>query len=188
MDFLLNFTSNQIFLYLILFLSVFFDSIIFSSLFFIWEIFIISGWYLSFEYLNIFLTYFILVLAASFWDNVNYFIWKKYWRKVFEKNGNFFNEKQLKKWEKLIKKFWLKIVFLSRIIFPFYWVIPTICGTFWLDYKRFFIFNFLWTCFWVFQLNSISESKDFFSTTVSKVQNSKSKGWLFVGKNLSLYL
>lgn len=150
MDFLLSFTSNQIFLYLILFLSVFFDSIIFSSLFFIWEIFIISGWYLSFEYLNIFLTYFILVLAASFWDNVNYFIWKKYWRKIFEKNGKIFNEKQLKRWEKLIKKFWLKIVFLSRIIFPFYWIVPTICGTFWLDYKRFFIFNFLWACFWVF--------------------------------------
>lgn len=150
MDFLLEITSNHIFLYIILFLASFFDAFIFTSLFVVWEFFYISGWYLWFEYLDILIVYIILVISSIIWDNLSYFLWKKYWRKIFLRNWKFFNEKQLKRWEKLIEKYWEKIIFLSRFIWVFHWIIPFISWTFHQNYKKFFIFNLFWILIWIF--------------------------------------
>lgn len=149
MDFLLEITSNQIFLYFLHFFGSFFDSLIFTSFFVAWEVFFLSWGYLSSEYLNFFICYFLLVFWALIWDNLSYFLWKKYSKKIFSKNWKIFSEKRLEKWEKLLKKHWLKIIFFSRFVWPFYWIIPTVSWVFGVDYKKFFLFNFAWICFWV---------------------------------------
>lgn len=151
MDFLLDTSTNQIILYLLHFVWAFFDSFIFSSFFIFWEIFFLSGWYLSVDILDFFGVYLILVFWALFWDNVSYFLWKKYGRKIFLRNGKIFNEKKLEKWEKLLEKYWFKIIFFSRFIWPIYWLIPTIAWTFNFSYKKFLFFNFFWVLVWVLQ-------------------------------------
>lgn len=152
MDFLVDNSSHQIILYFLHFLWSFLDWFIFSTLFITWEFFFLSWWYLSVEYLNIFIIYFSLVFWAVLWDNLSYLIWKKYWKKILLfKNIKFINENQLKKWANLLKKHWVKIIFFSRFIWPFYWLIPTIAGIFWFDYKKFFFFNFAGILIWVFQ-------------------------------------
>lgn len=152
MDFLLETTWNQILLYILHFLWALFDWIIFSSFFITWEIFFVSWWYLSANYLNFFICYIFLVIWASLWDNISYFIWKKYWNKVLKwKQVKFLNEKQIKKWSDLLNKHWVKIIFFSRFVWPFYWIIPTISWIIWFDYKKFFFFNLAWISVWVLQ-------------------------------------
>lgn len=144
MDFLLDYyTANQIILYFLHFLFSLLDWIIFTSFFIAWELFFISWGYLSFEY-NFFIFYFLMSFWAIIWDNISYFIWKKYWRKIFSNWWRFLNEKQLKRWEDLLKKHWVKMIFLSRFIWPFSWIAPSVSGIFDFNYKKFFIFNSLW--------------------------------------------
>lgn len=149
MDFLLETTTNQIFLYVIHFIASFLDAFVFSSFFIAWEVFFVSGGYLSVDYLNFWICYVFMVFGAVIWDNLSYFLGKKYWRNIFLKSWKFLNKNQLDRWEKLLKKHWEKIIFFSRFIWPFYWLIPTFAGTFNVSYKKFFFFDLAWVCIWV---------------------------------------
>ena len=144
MDFFLNTTTNQIILYFLHFLWSFLDGFIFSSFFVAWEVFSLSGWYLSVSHFNFFICYVCIVFWAVLWDNISYFFWKKYWRNLLVKKFRIFTEEKLDFWAKSLQKHWIKIIFISRFVWTFYWVSPITACFLGFYYIIFFVFNFLW--------------------------------------------
>lgn len=138
-------SQNQFFVYIILFLWSFLDWIIFINLIIPWEIFYFFAWYFSsFWLINPYISFLVLFLAWFLWDNLSYFLWKKYFKNVFKENKRVFNLKNLNRWEKFFNKYWNKAIVLSRLLWIFSSWISSFAWVFWVKYKNFFIYNTYW--------------------------------------------
>jgi len=143
---------NQFYVYLVLFWWAFFDAIIWFNLFIYWEIFFLAGWILAwFGNLNIHVVFFVSIFWVILWDNFSYLIWKYFWKRLFKEHKKIFTLKLYSKGKRIFDKYWDKSVFLARIFWIFSWVTPFLAWMFRINYRRFFIYDFLWSVIWIWQ-------------------------------------
>lgn len=145
-------TNNIFLLYLLFFIWSFWDAFILTNMFIHWEFFFLAGWFIIAEgKLNPYAIIFLLFIWAILWDHISYFLWKKYWKKVFKKDSKFLNFKNLERWKEFFKKYWEKTILISRLLWPVSRIIPFISAIFWIKYKTFVFYNFIWIILWISQ-------------------------------------
>jgi len=99
-------------------------------------------------YLNIGDLMWFAIVGAILGDNVNYYIGRKYGRKV-TKNGFLFLEKEhFKKAERFFKVHGAKSVFLGRFVPSVKEIVPFVAGTLKMNRSMFFIWNVLGAIGW----------------------------------------
>ncbi|MCT4616841.1 MAG: LssY C-terminal domain-containing protein [Candidatus Gracilibacteria bacterium] len=135
---------NQFFVYLILFFGSFFDAIIGLNLLIYGEIFFLAGGILAgFGNLNIHAVFFIALFGVILGDNFSYWIGKKFGKRLFKEHKKIFTLKLYFRGKKVFDKYGDKSVFLARIFGIFSWVTPFLAGIFKIEYRRFFLYDFL---------------------------------------------
>ena len=140
-----------IFVYLILFAIIFIetglvimpflpgDSLLFAA-----------GAFSALGSLNIFIVFFIVLLAAILGDSINYLIGHKIGRKLFQKeNSFFFNRKYLIMTEQFYEKHGGKTIVLARFVPIIRTFAPFVAGMGDMKYPRFFYYNVTGAILWV---------------------------------------
>lgn len=99
--------------------------------------------------LNVLLLFIILSLAAILGDSLNYFLGKRFGRKLFKKNSRWFNENHLIKTEKFYDKHGNKTIILARFIPIIRTFAPFVAGIGKMNYLRFITYNIVGGISWV---------------------------------------
>lgn len=119
-------------IHIVLFLGLFFDSLVGINFFVYGEIFLLSGFYFTeIGVLNFWAVYLFFVLAAMFGDGISFWLGRKTKNKVFfKKEGRIkkFLEKVSEKIEGVRHRNLYIFIFLSRFLGPISWVTPFIIG------------------------------------------------------------
>jgi membrane-associated protein len=110
-----------------------------------------AGAFASLKSLNIFILLIIFSLAAILGDSVNYWMGKKFGRKLFTKEkSKFFNKSHLEKTEKFYEKYGAKTIILARFIPIIRTFAPFVAGMGTMKYPRFLVYNIIGGICWVF--------------------------------------
>lgn len=100
--------------------------------------------------LNIFVLYFVLIVAAIVGDSVNYLIGKRFGRKILEyKKIKLVKEEHLHKADEFISKHGSKATLLARFIPIIRTIVPFVIGMGKLEYKKFLKANIIGGVLWV---------------------------------------
>jgi membrane-associated protein len=130
--------------YVIIFLGMFFETLVFTSVFLPGEIFLLAGPVLAGTgALNIWLVIITLYGGALLGDSTSYEIGRKFGAFFFKDGRLVFNLKNYQKGEAFFKKHGLKSIFLSRLLGPVSWITPFLAGTYEIPYPKFLKYNLL---------------------------------------------
>ncbi len=136
--------------YVLLFLGSMFDVLIGFSFFVYGEIFFFTGTILAgLGVLNIWLVMITLYLGGIVGDNLSYFLGRKYGIGLYYSLRHtiyikkFINSHHYNKGVKYFQKYGALSVFLGRLLGPLAWITPFVAGIYKLDYKKFFIYDFV---------------------------------------------
>lgn len=143
--------TNKVFIYFFLSFWVVVASIFPLNLLIYSEIFILSGAILSWLEVIDFFTIFITLLFSWFiWDSISFFIWYKYWDKLFEKIAlwkSIISRANLSRYEKITGSFERNIsfsIFVWRLWFFLHYFTPFIAWKLKVRYIRFLKYSSLW--------------------------------------------
>lgn len=104
-------------------------------------------------YLNIFIVYFTLLIAAILGDTVNYWMGHKFGAKVFQKeNSRFFNKAYLAKTQAFYEKHGGKTIILARFVPIVRTFAPFVAGIGSMHYSTFILYNVIGAFVWVTSL------------------------------------
>lgn len=142
-EILSQFSSTS--LYGILFLGSFGDALIGINFFIHGEIFFLSGAHLAQAgYLNLSLTYAVLVCGALLGDNISYFLGSKL-QISYHPTAKIFTPKRRQQVQKLFNKHGNKAIFFSKLLGPVAWITPFFAGSLNYKYRLFWGYNLLGT-------------------------------------------
>lgn len=126
------------------------------------EVAMIPAWYLaSIWKINFLWAFAIWTFWALIWASINYYLWYKLWEKVIlkliEKYGKYFliTKEHYIKAEKYFLKHWIITIFLARFISVIRQIISLPAWVFEINFKKFFIYTWLWAWLWNLWLMSI---------------------------------
>lgn len=109
-----------------------------------------AGTFAGIGFLNIFVIFILLSLAAILGDSLNYLIGKYIGPKIFRSNtSKFFNKKYLIKTEKFYEKYGVRAIVYARFIPIIRTFAPFIAGIGKMKYSRFLLFNIIGGLLWV---------------------------------------
>ncbi len=146
--------SFGVFTYIILFLIVFAETGLVIMPFLPGDsLLFIVGTLAGSGYLNIWVVYFTLLIAAILGDTVNYWIGHHLGKRVFSKgNTRIFNQKYLEKTQEFYIKHGGKTIILARFIPIIRTFAPFVAGVGKMHYKTFFLYNVAGAFIWVTSL------------------------------------
>lgn len=128
--------------YLILFLGMYFETLVFTSVFLPGEIFLYVGPILAGTgVLNMWFVILALYAGAVLGDSTSYEIGRRFGASLFKEGRLVFNLKNYKKGEEFFKRHGLKAIFLSRLLGPVSWITPFLSGTYEVPYRDFLKYN-----------------------------------------------
>jgi membrane-associated protein len=130
--------------YLILFLGMYFETLVITSVILPGEIFLLAGPVLAgIGALNPGLVILALYGGAVLGDSSSYEIGRRFGTSLFKEGRLIFNPKNYQKGEAFFKKHGLKSIFLSRLLGPVSWITPFLAGTYAIPYRKFLKYNLL---------------------------------------------
>jgi membrane protein DedA with SNARE-associated domain len=119
------------------------------------EVAMIPAWFLVFKWeINFSLALLVWTFWAIIWATINYFIAYKLWEKIIlkliKKYWKYFliKEEHYKKSENYFLKHWSITIFLARFIPAIRQLISLPAGAFQMNYKKFFIYTWIWALIW----------------------------------------
>jgi membrane protein DedA with SNARE-associated domain len=119
------------------------------------EVAMIPAWFLAFKWeMNFLLALLVWTFWAIIWATINYFIAYKLWEKIIlkliKKYWKYFliKEEHYKKSENYFLKHWSITIFLARFIPAIRQLISLPAGAFQMNYKKFFIYTWIWALIW----------------------------------------
>jgi membrane-associated protein len=136
--------------YVILFLGAFFETLFPFSLAILGEVFFLSGALLAgMGTLNIWIVLGVLLLGGVMGDHTSYWMGRCLGERLFEKLNhwpilrNLFHHERYRKGQVFFQRRGAMAVLIARFSGPLSWVMPTLAGSFRLDYGTFSRFNAL---------------------------------------------
>jgi len=126
------------------------------------EVAMIPAWFLAFKWeMSFWLALLVWTFWAIIWATINYFIAYKLWEKVILKLiKNYWKyflikEEHYKKSENYFLKHWNITIFLARFIPAIRQLISLPAWAFQMNYKKFFVYTWIWAFLWNLILMSI---------------------------------
>jgi membrane-associated protein len=111
------------------------------------------GAFAGLGFLNIWVVYFSLLIAAILGDSVNYWLGNKIGPRVFNKdNSRVFNKKYLEKTREFYAKYGAKTIIIARFVPIVRTFAPFVAGIGSMEYKTFFKYNVVGAFIWVTSL------------------------------------
>ena len=133
----------------ILFLFSLLEPLLIVWYFFPWTVLLIFYWAMvGYGIYPFWLVFLLAVLGNVIWSTINYFLWYKVWKKGFKKGFLFLKPSFFKRWYNFIKNHKWKFLVLWKLIPGVKESITFVAGMLHLDFKKFFIFNTIWTILW----------------------------------------
>ena len=137
------------FTYFFLFLIIFFETGLVLTPFLPGDsLLFVTGTFAAQGLLNVFLTFFLLSLAAILGDTMNYWIGRYFGEHVFLRY-RFFKKEYLERTNLFYARHGGKTIFIARFFPIFRTFAPFVAGVSHMQYGRFFLFNFLGGVLWV---------------------------------------
>jgi len=133
------FIASHINLWLIIIFFWMIITNIFPIMFFILpEIFIFWGIFLA-KHINWYIPYLAIVLWAIIWEQINFYLGYKYWKKILK--TKFFQHNLVEKYMNKLKNNQVKTIIIWKLIPGVIWIIPILSGILKINPIKFFIIN-----------------------------------------------
>ncbi len=128
--------------YSVLFLGMFFETLIGTNIFIPGELFLLGGSILAGAgVLNIFLVAPVLYAGGALGDSVNHYLGRRIGASLFKEGRVVFSLKNYHRGEIFFKRHGTLAIFLARLIGPFNLITPFLSGVYRVPYRTFLLYN-----------------------------------------------